>query len=284
MYTTPFDRIRPLKPTAGLPKDLMNTPINYSHYKELYKSLDVQELILTDDLPIPATEDREEFYGPRHIEYWLSGYSDTTKLINSLKIDKDRPIVYLDFGGGSGRICRHITRLKNIECWMCDINAVWIQWAYSHFTRPIKAFQNRPIPTLPFESCYFDIISAFSVFTHLSVDEIPWLLELRRITKPGGFLFLTILDKSLWERIKRPEWSWLKQSLAKEKNLEYLESLLQSPMPERLVLKYSEKEAYNCNTFLSQDYIEKRWGAFFKVVGFVPEVCNYQTAVVLEKN
>lgn len=283
MFRTYLDETRSLKPIAGLPRDLMDTPIENAFHKELYSSLKIQELIQTDDLPIPATEDRGGFSGPRHIEYWLSGYSHTSKMMNSLKMNKDSPIIYLDFGGGSGRICRHITRFNNIECWMCDINAVNIQWVYSYFTRPIKAFQNRPIPSLPFESCYFDVISAFSVFTHLDINEIPWLLELRRITKPGGFLYLTIHDETVWEKIKQPKWEWLKKSLAKERNIEFLESQIKSPMPERLVLKYSDEKVYNCNTFFSQDYIKKRWGAFLQVVEFLPEAANYQTAVILKK-
>lgn len=275
-----------LHPVPGLPREFIEGKINYPHHKELIGLRKVQDSIQKDDTPIPATEDREGFYADRHIEYWLSGYRESNLMFEFLQRLDTKPdrIRFLDFGGGAGRVCRHVNQLPNVEVWLCDINATWIDWVTRYFTRPVSAFRNSPFPALPFESSYFDLISAFSVFTHFDEEEVSWLLELRRIVKPGGVLWLTISDERTWERLRKPQYDWLKRSLATPRHIKRLDELLSSEMPERLVLKKSDSPAYNCNTFLSQAYIKKRWAPFFDSVDFVSDACcNGQTAVVLRR-
>jgi ubiquinone/menaquinone biosynthesis C-methylase UbiE len=42
---------------------------------------------------------------------------------------------------------------------------------------------------------YFDLIYCGSVFTHIDDLADAWLLELRRITRPGGRIYVTVHDK-----------------------------------------------------------------------------------------
>lgn len=52
---------------------------------------------------------------------------------------------------------------------------------------------NRPEPPLTFESGYFDVVSSFSVFTHLNERlQDLWLLEIARVLKPGGIVILSV--------------------------------------------------------------------------------------------
>src|SRR5207244_2674608 len=51
------------------------------------------------------------------------------------------------------------------------------------------------LPPLAFEDRYFDFIYAGSVFTHIADLAEAWLMELRRIVRPGGRLYLTIQDE-----------------------------------------------------------------------------------------
>ena len=44
-------------------------------------------------------------------------------------------------------------------------------------------------------------MTAFSVFTHLGVNWAEWLLEVRRVLKPGGLLIASILDESCAEAL-----------------------------------------------------------------------------------
>jgi SAM-dependent methyltransferase len=253
--------------------------ITHEHL-ELLRQPTVVELIQSDEMPIPATEDRENYYDERHIEYWVSGLADCRKIEPYLRSGRAR---YLDFGGATGRVSRHITRDAEREVWLCDINANWIAWIDEYFNRPIHAFQNRIQPSLPLEDRYFDLVSAFSVFTHLDQDEMPWLLELRRILRPGGYLYLTVLDENVWNRLKDPAWEWLFRSIARGRNDAFLAERCQRPLEERVVLAYSEAEAYNINTFLPRSYLKRKWGPLFDEINFFEDNHNYQTVVVLKK-
>jgi SAM-dependent methyltransferase len=277
---THFDKRRPLHACPGLPRDLYPGAVITHEHLELLRQPAVVELIQSDEMPIPATEDRENYYDERHIEYWISGLADCRKMESYLPSGRAR---YLDFGGATGRVSRHITRNAEREVWLCDINANWIAWIDQYFNRPIRAFQNRIQPSLPLEDGYFDLVSAFSVFTHLDQDEMPWLLELRRILRPGGYLYLTVLDENVWNRLKDPAWEWLFRSIARGRNDAFLAERCQKPLEERVVLEYSEAEAYNINTFLPRGYLERKWGPLFDEISFFEDNHNYQTVVVLKK-
>jgi SAM-dependent methyltransferase len=279
---TDFDRRRPLLVNPGLPRDFYPGIVKTEEHLQYHSQAKVVDLILSDDMPIPATEDRENYYDDRHIEYWISGYVDCCKMEPYLSAAGDHER-YLDFGGATGRVSRHMTRHPQREVWLCDINVNWIAWIDQFFNRPVQAFQNRIQPSLPIEDRYFDLISAYSVFTHLDQDEMPWLLELRRILRPGGYLYLTVLDESVWDRLKDPAWEWLFKSISRGKNDEFLAERCQRPLSERVVLEYSSVEAYNINTFLPRRYLEKKWGPLFSEMKFFDDYHNYQTVVVLKR-
>src|SRR5437763_7108256 len=74
-----------------------------------------------------------------------------------------------------------------------------------YMPRSIRLILNASAPSLPLPGRYFDVITAFSVFTHIDEDlESAWLLELRRILTPGGLLYVTIQDEAFWEAM--PSW------------------------------------------------------------------------------
>jgi SAM-dependent methyltransferase len=57
-------------------------------------------------------------------------------------------------------------------------------------------------PPLPYADCSFDLVYAFSIFTHLSVDLADrWIAELVRILKPGGYAWFTIHGERYRERL-----------------------------------------------------------------------------------
>jgi SAM-dependent methyltransferase len=279
---THFDKRRPLSVNPGLPRDFYPGAVKIHEHLQYYKQSQVVDLILSDEMLIPATEDRENYYEDRHIEYWLSGYVDCCKLESYLGSANGRPR-YLDFGGATGRVSRHMTRDPQREVWLCDINVNYIDWIDRFFNRPIHAFQNRINPSLPIEDKYFDLISAYSVFTHLDQDEMAWLLELRRLLRPGGYLYATVLDENVWDRLKDPAWNWLLKLISATKHDEFLAERCQRPLLERVVLEYSSVEAYNINTFLPRTYLEKKWGGLFDDIRFINDHHNYQTVVVLKR-
>jgi SAM-dependent methyltransferase len=65
---------------------------------------------------------------------------------------------------------------------------------------------NRPDPPLPFPAGTFGLAYAFSVFTHLPADQQrPWLLELVRVLRPGGYLVLSFHGAGLITRLTPAE-------------------------------------------------------------------------------
>ena len=103
----------------------------------------------------------------------------------------------LDFGCGSGRMIRWLRDLADgSDIWGVDIRAEHILWSREYLRPPFHFAVTTIVPHLPFEDGYFDLIYAGSVFTHIDDLVDSWLLELRRLLKRGGLLYLTIHDKT----------------------------------------------------------------------------------------
>jgi len=65
---------------------------------------------------------------------------------------------------------------------------------------------NRLSPPLDFGSAEFDLVYAFSVFTHLTPDlQLEWIKELARILKPGGYVVLSTHGESYSYRLNPSE-------------------------------------------------------------------------------
>lgn len=102
----------------------------------------------------------------------------------------------LDFGCGCGRVL----------VWMAEIAAPWalhgtdvdagaIEWCRDNF--PFATWSiNDGLPPLPYPDGTFDLIYAIAVFTHLAEDrQLEWLAELKRVTRPGGFVLFTVFSQ-----------------------------------------------------------------------------------------
>lgn len=153
-----------------------------------------------DEVPIPPTHLRHN-YGLKNNKYVddlyiSSGVNDVRSIREFLDEDGfdlsgDR---ILEFGCSAGRVLRHFNEeAKTAEVWGVDIHAEAIHWAQAHL-QDFNFAVTTTAPHLPFEDNYFGVIFATSVFTHIGELDDAWLLELRRITRPGGRLYVTISD------------------------------------------------------------------------------------------
>jgi SAM-dependent methyltransferase len=98
----------------------------------------------------------------------------------------------LDFGCGVGRILRPAAAAApGCELWGCDIDAPSIAWLGAH-APGLRLLTNGPWPPLEVPGGHFDLIWAFSVFTHVTDAWSAWLLELHRLLRPGGKLVATV--------------------------------------------------------------------------------------------
>lgn len=99
----------------------------------------------------------------------------------------------LDFGCGVGRILRHaVSEEPEAEYWGCDIDGPSVEWLQQNLSPPAQFFRTDAWPPLPQAGSSFDLIYAFSVFTHLVDEWSAWLLELRRVLKDDGILIVTV--------------------------------------------------------------------------------------------
>lgn len=99
----------------------------------------------------------------------------------------------LDWGCGCGRVTAHFLadgRASKVDG--VDIDGEATTWCAQAF--PGGRFQQTgPYPPLPFPDSQFDLVIAYSVFTHLERDvQKTWLGEMRRVLSPGGLLLATV--------------------------------------------------------------------------------------------
>lgn len=99
----------------------------------------------------------------------------------------------LDFGVSWGRILRFF--LKDVDADTLhgvDVSAKFLDAARAAGV-PGKLDQIEPLGRLPYEDGTFDLVFAYSVFTHLPENvQDHWLADISRTLKPGGLLIATV--------------------------------------------------------------------------------------------
>lgn len=185
-----------------------DTPGTAGHFVAEHTGYDVNYRI---DLPPATPSDPATVVPPRHMwlgyggdspEKFLStGQSNVKEMLRIVRRDGwDLPesgARILDWGCGTGRMTRWMAMLvPNSEVWGVDLQAPLIRWASEHLSPLCNFVTITSVPHLPFEDNTFDLIAGGSVFTHIADLDDMWLLELRRVLKPGGRMWLTVLDKN----------------------------------------------------------------------------------------
>ncbi len=113
----------------------------------------------------------------------------------------------LDFGCGAGRVLRQFApETQDAEFWGCDIDRPSVDWLRENLSPPFEVFEVDERPGLPQADGYFDLIYAFSVYTHLTDHWAGWLLEHHRVLKEGGLLLATILSEGMIEDLTGEQW------------------------------------------------------------------------------
>jgi SAM-dependent methyltransferase len=103
----------------------------------------------------------------------------------------------LDFGCGCGRTLRHMVHLRETALHGTDYNPELVQWCRRNL-RFADFSVNGLEPPLRYRDAAFDLVYAFSVFTHLPEPlQHTWMRELTRVLKPGGFLALSTMPERL---------------------------------------------------------------------------------------
>jgi SAM-dependent methyltransferase len=113
----------------------------------------------------------------------------------------------LDFGAGSGRVLRHfLAEAERAHFEACDIDAAAIRWLNANLNPPVSGLVNVPSPPLPRDDDSYDLVYAFSVFTHITDAWAAWLIELHRVLSPGGWLIASFLGEGMSQAIADEPW------------------------------------------------------------------------------
>lgn len=113
----------------------------------------------------------------------------------------------LDFGCGSGRVVRRFLDVADVaELHGCDIDAACIEWVQANLAPEVTAQRSGELPPLAYPDEHFDLVYATSVFSHLADSWADWLLELRRIIRPGGLLIASVMGRASSEAIAGEPW------------------------------------------------------------------------------
>lgn len=158
----------------------------------------------TDGLPLPPVELREGYgVGPKRRPddkaYLDGGRSNVVRVRSAMDATGfalTPSSSLLEFGCATGRMLRwfEVEARAGCECWGVDLTAASIAWCQQNLSPPFHFATTTSAPHLPFEDNYFDLVFAGSVFTHIAELADAWLLELRRVTRPNGRLYITVFD------------------------------------------------------------------------------------------
>lgn len=199
----------------------------------------------------------------KNIEHYLGemglGWADFTRV--------------LDWGCGAGRVTRYL--LGDTPCAVTgvDIDADNIAWCQASY--PGAQFEVVPLrPPTMFEDGAFDLVTGLSVMTHLQEeDQWKWLAELRRLTRPGALLFLSVQGPTQYAYNRFP--AHLYRQVEEQG---YLDLSRDGALDDVV----ADKEYYRA-AMHSRPYIVKRWSEYFEVLAIVDAIAGLQDFVVLRR-
>lgn len=159
-----------------------------------------------DGIPLPPAPLRLKVDGrsadPEEFLRWSErGWRRIRRVLGDAGVDIERLGPVLDFGCGCGRHARNWQGFEGVTLYGCDVNPELVGWCDEHLGF-MTAEVNPLEPPTRYEDDQFQLIYAFSVFTHLTEPlQRAWMAELRRILRPGGWLLFTTLGEHHTDRL-----------------------------------------------------------------------------------
>ena len=218
------------------------------------------------DLPAPAPDDRMG-YSPHDVNDYLAwGKYDHDYILGHIRrhaSQLDNCTVF-DFGCSSGRVLRHFDEERRQRGWKLvgmDIQARPIEWMRRYLPPHFQVSVCSTMPHLPLPDASVDFIYGISVFTHIKYLWDAWLLELKRILKPGGLLLQTIHAEPAWEFYhKNRSEKWIQDAHSAE--------MLERPKMETDFLYYGDASC--SQVFWKEEVARSYWGRYFTVLEIAP--------------
>ena len=141
------------------------------------------------------------------VSRYLTDGRDMKELLSELVADRPGRLRVLDFGCGVAKTLRHFAlEGERFELFGCDIDGASIDWLEQNHSSYASFARVQETAELPWESGYFDLVYAVSVFTHITDDWARWLLELHRVLAGDGLLVATVLGAAMIEVERGGTW------------------------------------------------------------------------------
>ena len=212
----------------------------------------------TDGLPLPPARLRAQI-GPSHADarVFLESGRVQAELIRDLLRENGRPLegldAILDWGCGCGRVLRHWSGLSATRICGCDLNPKMVEWCRENLSF-VEVAVTDLAPPLPYADSSFDLVYAFSVFTHLSEElQHEWIQECLRVLKPEGFLLMSTMGEYYLSR----------QRLSRSEQEAFRRG--------ELVVLYERSAGTSlCSAYHPPDYVHQRLAGEFELAAFRP--------------
>jgi SAM-dependent methyltransferase len=171
----------------------------------------------------------------------------------------------LDFGCGIGRTLRHfLTEAETAEFWGADIDAPSIDWLHENLCPPLHAWRCAPSPPLGLEPGTFDLGWAVSVFTHLTFNSLPWMLELHHMLKPDGLLIATYMGRWNSEYAAGEPWDEDRIGMS-------------------VVQQNPDWDSGGPAVLMSDWWVREHWGRAFEILRIAPQIHNMSWVVMRKR-
>lgn len=213
-----------------------------------------------DGLPLPPASLRAQI-GPRHADaaFFLRSGRQHAELVRDVLREQGAEIenlgALLDWGCGCGRVLRQWSALPTTRVFGCDINPKMVEWCATHLDFAEVSVTELE-PPLPQADATFDLIYAFSVFTHLSEElQHDWIRECLRVLRPGGYLLISTMGEYYLglQRLNASE----RRAFANDE----------------LVVLYERSAGTSlCSAYHPPEYVRTTLAADFEAVAFRPAV------------
>jgi SAM-dependent methyltransferase len=220
--------------------------------------LAARRAVTTDGLPLPPARFRAQI-GPSHADakVFLESGRRQADLVRSLVREGGSTLeefdAILDWGCGCGRILRHWSGLPATRVYGCDIDVRMVEWCAANLPFA-EVTVNDIAPPLAYADSTFDLVYAFSVFTHLSEElQRAWIRECMRILQPEGYLLMSTMGEH-YLSLRRLN-----------------ESEQQAFSNGNLVVLYEDSAGTSlCSAYHPPAYVHQSLGADFELVAFRP--------------
>jgi SAM-dependent methyltransferase len=195
----------------------------------------------------------------------------------------------LDFGCGWGRVMRYFIRdVEPGNLWGVDVSGTAIE-ACRETNRWGRFEQIAPLPPCRFGDGTFDLVYAYSVFSHLSEEShLAWLEEFERLLKPGGVFLASTLSRSFIEgcgELARQNTeslsNWMKDAVESFPSSD--ESLAAYDRGEYCFGAISGADEHFGNTCIPERYVRQRWEQHFVVRDYLLKPGVAQAIIVCSR-